>query len=317
MAESFDIPGFFPRFPWLGGDLQTLRNFLRPPGRQLENWPGEKLHFPMADGSGDELIGHLHRPLVETNRPLVILIHGLTGSMESIYIQVSARHLLREGFPVLRLNLRGAGPSRGKTRAFYHAGRSDDLHQAIGRLDGRHIANGLCLVGYSLGANLMLKYLAERAALAPVLAAVSISAPIDLAVTQRRIGAWRNRRYHDFLLAEMKRERPCPEDIRKIIDFDDRVVAPANGFADAHDYYRRSSAKPLLGEIHRPTLLIHAANDPWIPASIYRDIDWSKHRRLRLLMPRSGGHVGFHGWRLDRPWHDLAIRQFLTAASAA
>ncbi|MDY0883256.1 hypothetical protein ACFPL7_09875 [Dongia soli] len=67
----------------------------------------------------------------------------------------------------------------------------------------------------------------------------------------------------------------------------------------AHDYYRRSSAKPLLGGIHRPTLLIHAANDPWIPASIFRDIDWSKYRRLRLLMPR------------------VAIRQFLTAAAAA
>jgi predicted alpha/beta-fold hydrolase len=316
MAECLDLPAFLPRFPWIGGDLQTLRNFFRPPGQQLQSWPGERLHFRMADGSGDELIGEFHRPLMETRRPLVVLIHGLTGSMDSTYIQVSARYLLQAGFPVLRLNLRGAGPSRGKTRAFYHAGRSDDLHQVIGQLDGRHGANGLCLVGYSLGGNLILKYLAERAALAPILAAISISAPIDLAATQRRISAWRNRRYHDFLLAEMKRERPCPSDIRRIIDFDDRVVAPANGFADAHDYYRQSSAKPLLGDIHRPTLLIHAANDPWIPASIYRDVDWSKYRRLRLAMPRSGGHVGFHGRGLDRPWHDLAISQFLTTVSA-
>jgi predicted alpha/beta-fold hydrolase len=268
----------------------------------------------MPDGTQDRLIGELHRPQSDLVRPLVVLIHGLTGSMDSIYLQVSAGHLLRAGFPVLRLNLRGAGPSRGRTKAFYHGGRSDDLHQVIRQLDGRLAARGVCLVGYSLGANLMLKYLAERGSMAPILAAVSVSAPIDLALTQQRISTWRNRRYHNFILAEMKRERPCPDDIRSILDFDNRVVAPANGFTDAADYYRRSSAKPLLGGIRRPTLLIHAANDPWIPASMYQDVDWSAHRRLRLMMPRSGGHVGFHGRGLDRPWHDVAIRHFLEAA---
>ena len=176
----------------------------------------------------------------------------------------------------------------------------------------RH-GNGVVLVGFSLGGNVMLKYLAERAHLAPVRAAVSISAPIDLALTQQRISLPRNRRYHDFLVREMKREHPCPDDIRSILEFDDRVVAPANGFAGAADYYRRCSAKTMLGAIRRPTLLIHAVDDPWIPSDMYRDLDLGGNRRLRLLMPRSGGHVGFHGWRLDRPWHDLAIACFLSA----
>jgi hypothetical protein len=112
-------------------------------------------------------------------------------------------------------------------------------------------------------------------------------------------------------------ERPCPTDITSIFDFDNRVVAPANGFADAADYYRLSSAKPILGQIKRPTLMIHAGNDPWIPASIYRDIDLAANRRLRLLLPRSGGHVGFHAWGLQQPWHDLAIARFIQAALAA
>ncbi|MET1028874.1 MAG: alpha/beta fold hydrolase [Dongiaceae bacterium] len=313
------LPRFVPRFPWIGGDLQTLRNLLRPPKLELARWPGESIAFAMADGTGDQLIGEVHRPSAapgETlpTRPLVILLHGLTGSMDSTYIQVSAMHLLRAGFPVLRLNLRGAGPSRGKTQAFYHAGRSADLHEVIRRLDGRLASNGICLVGYSLGGNIVLKYMAERGSLAPIMAAVSVSAPIDLAATQRRIGAWRNRRYHDSLLIDMKLERPCPDDIRSIFAFDNHVVAPANGFVDAADYYRQSSAAPMLGAIRRPTLLIHAENDPWIPAAMYREIDWSAHRRLRLLMPRSGGHVGFHGWGLDRPWHDLATLRFIEAA---
>jgi predicted alpha/beta-fold hydrolase len=306
------LPPFIPKFPWFGGDLQTLRNTLRPRAISLQAWPGMAIAFDMADGTGDALIAELHLPQEATYpRALVILVHGLTGSMDSSYVRMTAHHLLQAGHPVLRLNLRGAGPSRGRTQAFYHAGRSDDLHRVIGQLDGRMAATGVVLVGFSLGANVVLKYLGERGPLVPVLGAVSVSAPIDLAMTQRQISAWRNRRYHDFLLREMKNERPCPADITRIIDFDDLVVAPANGFKDAADYYRQSSSKQFLGLIRRPTLLIHAANDPWIPARMYRDIDLAANRRLLLAMPRSGGHVGFHAGGIDRPWHDMAIARFL------
>jgi len=315
-VEALALPRFFPKFPWFGGDLQTLRNRLRPPRVTLAAWPGISLAFDMQDGSGDQLLGDLHPATENTQRPLIILIHGLSGSAGSIYIRVTAQHLLAAGYPVLRLNLRGAGPGRGRTQHFYHAGRSDDLHQVIGQLDGRLAGNGIVLVGFSLGGNVMLKYLAERAHLAPVRAAVSISAPIDLAMTQRCISLPRNRRYHDFLLRELKAEHPSPDDITSIIDFDNRIVAPANGFADAADYYRRSSAGPLLGAIRRPTLMIHAGNDPWIPADMYRDLKIGNSRHLKLLMPRSGGHVGFHGWGLERPWHDLAIGQFIKATLA-
>jgi hypothetical protein len=319
-SRSEALPAFFPKFPWFGGDLQTLRNSLRPPDVSLTSSPGQRMTFAMADGTGDELTGALHRPEktdAAAQQPLVILIHGLTGSMDSIYVCVSTHLLLQRGYPVLRLNLRGAGSSRGLTKSFYHAGRSDDLHQVINQLDGRLAGNGVVLIGFSLGGNMMLKYLAERGHRAQIRAAVSISAPIDLALTQAKMSRWRNRRYHDYLLRLMKAEHPCSSDIASILDFDNRVVAPANGFADAADYYRQCSAKPLLGQIRRPTLLIQARNDPWIPARIYRDIDLAANRRLRLLLPRSGGHVGFHGWGLDRPWHDIAIAQFLHAAGTA
>jgi predicted alpha/beta-fold hydrolase len=310
------LPPFRPRLPWLGGDLQTMRNALVRPRPPIENWPAERVSFDMADGTGDRLHGLLHRPTEDRpkgdrQRPLTILIHGIGGSNESAYMRITAVHLLRAGYPVLRLNLRGAGGS--ETQQFYHAGRTEDLKRVIGSLDGRLAANGVVPVGFSLGANMMLKYLAECGAMAPVLAAVSISAPIDLAAAQRRIARRRNRIYQHQMLGWLRSERGVrlPPQLRTMLEFDTHVVAPANGFKDAQDYYRQCSAGSTLGAIRRPTLMIHAQDDPWIPASSYRDL--APNPNLFSLLLRSGGHVGFHARGLDIPWHDMALARFLGA----
>src|SRR5262249_55952907 len=157
-------------------------------------------------------------------------------------------------------------------------------------------------------------FLAERGHRHPVRAAVSISAPIDLSLTQRRIMERRNRVYHSYLLNRIKkeamlvlRERRWRRRIllsRTVREFDERVVAPLYGFTGADDYHARSSAAPLLGAIRVPTLLIHGLDDPWIPADPYLQFDWQRHPALTPLLPPKGGHVGFHG-RGDRiPWHD-------------
>ena len=103
-------PTFRPRAPWWGSDLQTVRNVLRPPA-PLET-PAERISLRLSDGSGDVLTGLLQRPHTERGQALAVLIHGLSGSEESAYMHSSAGALLRRGHPVLRLNLRGAGPSR-------------------------------------------------------------------------------------------------------------------------------------------------------------------------------------------------------------
>jgi len=308
-----EVPRFVPLPPWFGGDLQTLRNVLRPPGDILAPWPGDEVRFAMKDGTGDELVGTLHRPAEEHGRPLVVLLHGLTGDQESSYMRVTAREMLKAFYPVLRLNWRGAGPTLGKTRSFYHAGRTDDLVTVIGSMDGTLAANGLAAIGYSLGANVLLKYLAERGGLSHLRAAVAVSPPIDLHATQQRVAEYRNRRYHRYLLARMREERPCPPDVASILDFDNRVVAPAHGFRDALDYYAQCSSAPHLGAIRTSTLIIHAADDPWIPSQAFRDIAWSQFKHARLLMPWSGGHVGFHALGLKRPWHDEVALRFLAA----
>ena len=319
MADAaLSFPRFRSRLPWWGRDLQTLRNYIVSIESSLAPYPAERVEFPMTDG--DRLLASLHRPAEDLGRPLVVLIHGLTGSEDSAYIRASALHFLDQGYRVLRLNLRGAGPSKGVCRSRYHAGRSDDLRQVLGQMDGRLAGKGLLLVGYSLGGNLLLKYLGEAGRRAIVRGAVSISAPIDLDAARRSIMRPRNRLYHRHIVSGLKLESESLEltaaqrrilaEVETVFDFDDRILAPLMGFADALDYYRRSMALPLLPEIRVPTLVIHARNDPWIPFRSYRDFDWASNPRLIPLLPTTGGHVGFHGRGSRVPWHDRSMALF-------
>ena len=136
MADAaLSFPRFRSRLPWWGRDLQTLRNYIVSIESSLAPFPAERVEFPTTDG--DRLLASLHRPTEDLGRPLVVLIHGLTGSEDSAYIRASTRYFLDQGYRVLRLNLRGAGPSKGVCRSRYHAGRSDDLRQVLGQMDGR------------------------------------------------------------------------------------------------------------------------------------------------------------------------------------
>ncbi len=166
------FPPFRGRAPWWGPDLQTVRNYIVHDYADLTPWPAESLFFPMANG--DRLSASFHRPDNNGKRPTVLLIHGFTGCADSAYVLASARHLLENGYPVLRLNLRGAGPTRQACRELYHAGRSDDFRRVVGDIPKRLAENGLVAMGFSLGANMLLKYLGEEGAATPVDAAISI-----------------------------------------------------------------------------------------------------------------------------------------------
>lgn len=326
-GRSPSLPAFRPRFPWIGGDLQTLRNFLRRPRYDLSTWPAARLELPLRDGSGDRLVATLHRQ-GQGAAPLVVLIHGLTGCEDSLYVRASAAFWLKRGYSVVRLNLRGAGPSRPLCGDQYHAGRSGDLRDALSVLAGvpqLDLGAGLYLVGYSLGANMLLRFLAEEAAAFPVTAAVSVSAPIDLKASQVRLMTPRNRLYHRYLLTRMREEalatpralsdaeRAAIVSADSVFAFDEQVIAPRNGFAGAEDYYRQCSGRRFLPAIDVPTLVVHARDDPWIPAAAYDAFDWAAHRSLTPLIAAQGGHVGFHGQDRSAAWHDLAAEAFFSA----
>lgn len=316
-------PAFHARAPWWGGDLQTLRNFLRPARRDLGRFPPERVLLPLRDGTGDALVGTLQRPAeLAAKRPLVVLIHGMAGDETSPYLLTTAGFLLGRGYPVMRLNLRGAGPSREHCRLLYHAGRSEDLRQAILSLPPDLAGAGVLLVGFSLGGNVLLKFAAESASALPVLGVVSISAPIDLMAASRRFHEPRNRIYCRHMVQSLKREclaagdRLRPHEVeavrraRSVVEFDDGFVAPRNGFRDAADYYEQCGARRFLGAIRVPALVIHALDDPWIPGGAYTSYPWAENPHLVPLLPPRGGHVGFHGRGTRVPWHDRCTGVF-------
>ena len=285
--------------------------------------PGDqRIVLPLDDGTDDALTGRLRWPETPQQLPLVVLIHGLSGCEASPYMHLSTRFWLERGHPVLRLNLRGAGPSREHCRLQYHAGRSLDLRNALIAMDADLMSAGLVLVGYSLGGNMLLKFLAEYAAPFPILAAASVSAPIDLAAASARFLDARNWLYHKHLLGNMKREcfdgtmavssseRQIIMACRSILEFDERVVAPRNGYRDAAHYYWENHARRFLTEIETPTMLVHALDDPWIPSQAYTSYPWHQNQSLHPILAKSGGHVGFHARGGASPYHDRCFGAF-------
>lgn len=326
-TPSASFAPFRPRAPWFGPDLQTVRNVIRHRAPALSRHPLVRLLFAVGDHSGDRLVGHLQDPGAgSAGRPLVVLIHGLAGSSQSAYMETSASHWLRLGHRVLRLDLRGAGASRPLCRLQYHAGRTSDLRDALHRLPPGSAAAGLLIVGYSLGGNLLLKFLAEHGSAFPVRAAAAVSAPIDLAAASRRFLARRNRIYHVSLLRAMKhestqpgaelspRERMAIVEARSVLEFDEHFVAPRNGYGSAAEYYGENSSVRVLDRIRVPTLVVQSLDDPWIPSDAFTRFPWQTNGDLVPLLSPGGGHVGFHGRGSPVPWHDLSISAFFGAA---
>lgn len=321
-SELFaDLPPFRPRFPWVGADLQTVRNTLVRRAADLSAFPEQQLALPLGDGSGDTLIALYNVPLARSDKPLAVLLHGLGGGAESFYVRNSAAAFLADGFPTLRLYLRGSGPSRPLCRQHYHAGRSADIEAALKALPPVLRAHGIVLMGFSLGGNMVLKFLGERGSETDgVFGGIAVSVPIDLAACCRTIMKPRNALYQRYILERMKRDtlptpglaprfRDAAVSSRTVYEFDDRFVGPINGWSGADEYYAVNSAAAYLSGIRQPTLIIHAEDDPWIPIEAYRAINWEALSCVRLVTAKGGGHVGFHDRNLGL-WHDACALIF-------
>lgn len=315
---------FSPRRPWWGGDLQTIRSFTRQAKHALGSFAGERISITLDDGTGDRMTGALNFPVQEVHRPLVVLIHGISGCESSCYIGLAAAFFLARGYPVLRLNQRGAGPSRPFCKREYHAGSSADLGTLFEKLDPSLTRHGIVPLGFSLGGNALLKFLGTSGWHYPIKRAATVSAPIDLAQSCQSLKRWRNFGYHRYILTRLKRhctapgaeltrtERQSILSAKSLWQFDDQFTARRNGYSSAEDYYRHNSAKNFLDGIKQPTLMIHAEDDPFVPVEPYLDQRWNSNPELNLLLPRSGGHLGFHD--PAGLWHLRQIDRFFQAA---
>jgi predicted alpha/beta-fold hydrolase len=315
-----DFPDFRERAPWIGCDLQTLRNYLRGGAPELPG--GERLWLAMPDG--DKLAARLDEPFVaEPAKPLVVVVHGLAGCESSCDTVATARHLVSEGWSVLRLNLRGSEPSRSSSCGRYHAGKTEDLEAALHALPPKLAKRGIFLVGHSLGANLVVKFMGESYYDLPVLGAAAVSTPLDLAGTCARMMEPRNLAYHRHMLRAMKTEalagdasltsaeRAAIASARNVYEFDDKFVAPHFGYRDAPEYYEANRSGRFLADIKTPTLVVHAFDDPWIPSACYAAVDWSSLPRIDTALTQKGGHLGFHGVGSATPWHDRVTELWL------
>ena len=313
---------FLEKTPWWGGDLQTVRNAMVAeeivlPGRST------RLSFLTSDGSGDCLVGSLEEPnSTGSHGPLIVLIHGLTGCEDSSYIRRTAQFHLMRGRRVLRLNLRGAGPEHKRTKGYYHGGCASDVQDVLAHIAGQRLAKATFVIGYSLGGNILLNLLAELNSNSTLVGAAAVSAPIEPAAACRQLMKTRNALYHRWLLRRMKaevitvatlsdEERRAIENAQTVFEFDDRWVAPRNGFKDAQDYYQQTASHRKFESIRVPTLLLHARNDPWIPAEPYYRAAYPASGSVEAIVAESGGHVGFHERGQRETWHDRKIETFL------
>ncbi|HEY2932495.1 MAG TPA: alpha/beta fold hydrolase [Acidobacteriota bacterium] len=288
------------------------------PGRPLINEEVFPVNIPFDDDGYLTAILHL----TGDRRRLAILFHGLEGSIEATYMRGASRELLRKGISVLRVNMVNCGGSEGCSRRFYHAGFTLMLEIAVQWA----ITNGferVTIVGFSLSANLVLKYLggSNFSGCAEVCGGVAVCPPIDLAQGVAQIDRPRNVFYRYRFLKSMlktleKKQRLFPDlfpvpvtNVKTIAEFDDRYTARACGFPSGREYYRRTSSLPYLNKIALPTLLLHSQDDIFIPFDAFRRFDWQCNPCLITLFPRHGGHVGFHSSAREN-WMERSIAEF-------
>lgn len=315
-----DLEPFRPRFPWINGDLQTVRNFFY--GEEYLQSEDARI-IDLNDGTGDQLRVSLDWPEGRSDRLPVLLIHGLTGCEGSTYMLSAMAHFRAEGRVVIRMNQRGAGPGAAIAGQHYHGGRSRDIDAVVKALPEDLTANGIIAAGFSLGGNTLLKYQGEEGEASKIKAAISVSSPIHLALTSARISAQRNFIYHYYLIKRMQTEvlhenammtdqqRAAALSAKTIYDFDDNVTAPRAGFSNADAFYESNMARRFLPTIRHPALMIHAMDDPWIPIEAYEGNPQEGNDMVQLELVRGGGHVGFHRHGTLVPWHLPRISRFL------
>ncbi len=284
---------------WLAnGHLQTWAGALFPRGHQQTTL----VQIPLPDGDTLEL----HELEAPKGAPILFLLHGLEGSVQSAYIQgmlqYAKAHQLRAVVP----HLRGSSGRINHIPQSYHAGKTLDVEIALNTIHTRYPGVACVAVGYSLGANLLLKYLGEQPTQQYIEAAVAVCAPFDLAATAARLNQGVGKIYEHAFVASLKQmiayklalKMPMPVDwaelanIKTMHDFDDKVTAPLHNFLNAKDYYAQSSCLQFLPHIQIPTLLINAEDDPIIPKEVIPKRT-ELNAQITLDLQQYGGHVGF------------------------
>lgn len=305
------------RYPWLRfGHFQTIwPTLFRRVSKPV--YVRERIATPDDDFFD---VDWIRRPA----HRLLIVLHGLEGSSQSTYVCGMAHAAVRDGWCIAALNFRGCSGEPNKQSAWYNSGDTRDLHTFIKIVTSRENFSEVALVGFSVGGNIALKYLAEIGASVPLVkSAVVISVPIDLKESAAKLNRSENslylRRFIKLLCDKVRQKmRLYPglvkdlglKQIRTFQEFDDLYTAPLHGFKDAEDYWANSSSRPLLHRIVVPTLLLSARDDSFLTDACYPFSEAKQSPYLFLETPVWGGHVGFM-CKGPEYWSETRALQFI------
>ena len=282
---------------WLkSGHLQTIYpSFFRKVNFKYD----ERQRITLSDGDFLDLDWKK-----DNNKKLLVLCHGLEGSSSSTYILGMAKQFNQNEFDVLAINYRSCSGEMNINMRFYHHGATDDLNEVMAYCTEY---NEIHLMGFSLGGNLVLKYVGEEIfeKPKPLKSVTAFSVPIDLEDCVQEIHKVKNQIYvQNFLNTLKKKIKTKAEDIpelktkhlkkiKSLVDFDNHYTAPIHGFKDAYDYYQKVSSKRFLKNINIPTLIVNAEDDPMLGDFCYPTEVAENSQNLYFMHPKHGGHCGF------------------------
>jgi uncharacterized protein len=297
---------FTPR-RWLrGGHVQTIASFLIGRRFRLPE-PEERL---VQVEPNVRVLCHCHWQTDRANALTIIVVHGLEGSSDSQYMRGLAEKAMAAGMNVIRYNQRNCGGTEALAPVLYHSGLSDDVAAVAKEIVSRDKISRLALVGFSMGGNIVLKLAGEWGSKAPpqLRALVAVCPAIDLAVSSDTLHQPGNRIYEKYFLWALRRRLrqkarlfPAQFDvkrlrgIRSLREFDDKVTAYYCGFTGVDDYYDRASSAHVIGKISVPTLILHAANDPFVKITEQTRQKIASNKNIRFEETQDGGHCAFVG----------------------
>jgi predicted alpha/beta-fold hydrolase len=313
-----------PRRGLRGGHLQTLASFFLP--RRITLPTTEKRLIEVEPGV--QVLCHCHWQNDRQNALTVIIVHGLEGSSESQYMLGIAAKGTAVGMNVVRMNQRNCGGTDALSPTLYHSGRSQDIAAVAQNLIRQNQISRFALVGFSMGGNLVLKLAGEWGREAPpqFCAVAAVCPSMNLAASADALHLAGNRLYEYYFMWQLRRRlrmkaRLFPHvfdtlrmrGVTSLRDFDDKVTAHYCGFEGASDYYQRSAAANVVDRIAVPTLILHAANDPFIRILPETRQKILSNPNITFVETEDGGHCSFLAAADgdDGRWAEREVVEFL------
>jgi uncharacterized protein len=334
VSTAFQTKPFKVHPVFRSGHAQTLGAHVWPRRRRLSPTVMEDEERLFQVDAGVQVLAQCRWQKMRQQHPTIVIWHGMEGSTSSVYMWSIADKGFRAGFNVVRVNYRNCGGTEHLTPTLYHGGLSDDLGIVIDELITKDRLKRIFPIGFSLGGNMVLKLAGEFGEKVPseVVAICAVSPSVDLRASTNLILRNSNWIYHKSFVRSLKQRIQLKhqlypklydvtnlDQIRTIRDFDERFTSVANGFANADDYYHRSSCIRVVDKIRIPTLIIHAIDDPFIPIDPIRQKIFAENPYLLTIATERGGHVAFIAAtdkKEDRFWAENRAVEFCQLAES-